>query len=156
MLVSLEWFHRFTGFPLFCFMNNVFFGWECSVAERCYTVGDICVLKLNFRDGICNVSKNMDRFCLVIAMFNIVYFIFDIVCIFIWHKICNIFFLFRKFIAFTMDATVWKFLPFEIIEIIRHWLPLSVLMRFKLVCKQWSILLQDSFFLIDCDCCAKK
>jgi len=55
-----------------------------------------------------------------------------------------------------MDPSVWKFLLFEILELLFHSLPLSMLIKFQLVCKEWSVLLENPIFLVACNQCANK
>jgi len=62
----------------------------------------------------------------------------------------------EKVVAFHMDPAIWKFLPFEIIEILFHWRPLSVLMTFKMVCRQWCIVLEKSISLVSFDRCCQN
>lgn len=89
-------------------------------------------------------------------LFNIIALMIDTLYVFLCNKICIISFIFRNIVAFTMDQTIWKFFPFYIIELIFHWLPLALLMRFKLVCKQWSVLLQNPIFLVSYNLCSDK
>jgi len=68
----------------------------------------------------------------------------------------NIYFAFRKFIDFVMDPSVWKFFPFAIVDIIFNWLPLLVLIKFRWVCKEWSVLLEKLIFVSTFNRCANK
>jgi len=54
---------------------------------------------------------------------------------------------FKKLVDFLMDLSIWKFLPFEIVDFIFQQLPLSVLIKFQLVYKEWGILLENIIFI---------
>ena len=56
-----------------------------------------------------------------------------------------------KVVAFGMNPAICKFLPFEIMELLFCWLHLLVLMKFKLVYRQWCIVLENPLFLVTCD-----
>jgi len=61
-----------------------------------------------------------------------------------------------KVVTFGMDVAIWKFLPFEIIELLFQWVPFSILMKFKLVCKEWCLVLENCLFLVAFDSCREK
>ena len=61
-----------------------------------------------------------------------------------------VFFYIWWFPCFLMDSTIWSCIPFEILEIVFLCLPLSVVINFSTVCKQWKNVLQNPSFLLRC------
>ena len=42
-----------------------------------------------------------------------------------------------------MVPAIWKYLPIDILEMIFLWLPLSMIIRLKMVCKGWSRIVSE-------------
>ena len=64
--------------------------------------------------------------------------------------IMSVFFYVRWFPCFMMDPAISSCIPFEILEIVFLWLPLSVVIKFSTVCQQWKTVLQNPCFLLCC------
>lgn len=90
---------------------------------------------LHSRFCICHLFENVCT--LFFTCYNVEYYVHfvDILFVLLCHKTYIVFFSFSKLLCVTMDVVVWEFLPFEIIALVFRWLPLSVLMRFKMVWK---------------------
>jgi hypothetical protein len=54
-------------------------------------------------------------------------------------------------VEMTMDPNIWSSLPFDILQMVFIWLPLSVLIKFRTVCKRWKDVLQSQNFLSQCN-----
>ena len=85
-------------------------------------------------------------------MFNMIICMFNNISIFFMYFILfnvtyNTWSGFKKLVDFLMDLSIWKFLPFEIVDFIFQQLPLSVLIKFQLVYKEWGILLENIIFI---------
>ena len=50
-----------------------------------------------------------------------------------------------------MDPMIWSRFPFQIMEMIFLCLPLSTLICFRIVCKEWNVFLQNLQFLSQCN-----
>jgi hypothetical protein len=50
-----------------------------------------------------------------------------------------------------MDPTIWSSLPFDILQMVFIWLPLSVLTKFRIVSKRWKDVLESQTFLSQCN-----
>ena len=46
-----------------------------------------------------------------------------------------------------MVPTIWKYLPIDILEMIFLWLPLSMIIRLKMVCKGWNRIVSKNNFI---------
>ena len=46
-----------------------------------------------------------------------------------------------------MVPTIWKYLPIDILEMIFFWFPLSMIIRFKMVCKGRSHIVSEKNFI---------